>query len=272
MKKILVPIDFTPASRAASEYAALLAKEFTASVFLLYVYLEPSTGAEIPPEWLITNSELKNQNIERVNKEISFLKNTYQGAIEGDALLGFTGDTISSVADTMNADLLVMGMKGHSNKFFGSTVTAVIRKSNRPVLVVPEKAVFKPFQKIALASDFDIEINSSRLGILFQLVEQFKSALHVVHVQKDKDYITADEVAGKMQLEHVFSTVSHSYNTVQNRDVEEGLNDFIQTNQYDLLALVAHRHNLLERLFKKIHSRAIIYETQVPMLVLKNWQ
>ena len=74
MKKILVPIDFSPASRNASEYAASLAKAFDAEVYLLHVFMEPVPSSEAPVAWMIMGSELQDTNDALVNEKINILK------------------------------------------------------------------------------------------------------------------------------------------------------------------------------------------------------
>ena len=77
MKKILVPIDFSPASHNASEYAASLAKAFDAEIYLLHVFTEPVPASEAPMAWMIIGSELQDANDALVNEEINILKKKY---------------------------------------------------------------------------------------------------------------------------------------------------------------------------------------------------
>jgi nucleotide-binding universal stress UspA family protein len=161
MKKILVPIDFSPASKTASDYAASLAIQFNALVYLLHVYLEPVAGAEMPAAWTIAGTELSLQKRKKLNAEILYLQEKYGVEVDGDVILGFTSDTIIDAAKDLQADLIVVGMKKDSNKTFGSTVTATMRKATAPVLVVPEGFVFKRIKNIAYATDFDMMISSA---------------------------------------------------------------------------------------------------------------
>ncbi|HJW15889.1 MAG TPA: universal stress protein, partial [Flavisolibacter sp.] len=145
MKKILVPIDFSASSRAAEEYAASLAKITGAEIFLLHVYLEFIPAAIGPEPWLYTETEQHEKNRERVDKEVRHLKENYGVEVRGDIEIGYTGDTISSIAKQLHADLIIMGMKGESrSKVWGSATIKTIRKTEVPVLVIPEYFSFTP--------------------------------------------------------------------------------------------------------------------------------
>jgi hypothetical protein len=52
--------------------------------------------------------------------------------------------------------------------------------------------------------------------------------------------------------------------------VEEGINQFIETNPTDILTMVAHKHSLFQRLFGKVHTKIMSYQTEIPLLVLQS--
>lgn len=163
------------------------------------------------------------------------------------------------------ADLIVMGIKGRgkSNSVFGSTTSSVIRNSTSPVLVIPVGAVYKPAKHIILAADFDSEIETNNYAVLFTLAEKFSSRIGIVNINKK-------DVIGKMQTNVAFSKFDHTFHSINEKNVEEGINKFIEQNSADVLAMVAHKHTLFERLFGKIHTKAMSYQTKIPLLVLQN--
>jgi hypothetical protein len=50
---------------------------------------------------------------------------------------------------------------------------------------------------------------------------------------------------------------------------KKGINKFIEKESTDILAMVAHRHNLFERMFGKVHAKSMSYQTKIPLLVLQ---
>lgn len=271
MKKLLVPTDFSPASHRASTYAAALAKEFNAELYLLHVYMAPATAGEMSPAWAVIDQEMQEEIDIKIQREVAILQSTYRIKVNGDARIGMELPTINAVAHDIKADLIVMGMKGGGrNKRIGSITVATIRKSKVPVLVVPEHAHFIPIRKITLATDFSSKLNDSCFKVLFEIARQFRAHLQVLHVAEDSQDMNQDEIAGKMQLEVMLSRVSHSYHVIEEEEVEEGITKFIHDRTPDLLVMVAHRHFILDRLFGSVYTRSLSYKTRLPLLVLED--
>lgn len=271
MKKILVPTDFSPASHRASTYAAALAKEFGADLYLLHVYMAPATAGEMSPAWAVVDQEMQEEIDAQIRKDVAILQSTYRIRVNGDAKIGMELSTITAVAQEVKADLIVMGMKGGGrNKRIGSLTVATIRKSKVPVLVVPEHAHFIPIRKITLATDFNSKLMDSSFKVLFDIARQFRAHLQVLHVAEDSQAMDQDEIVGKMNLEVMLSRVSHSYHVIEEEEVEEGITKFIHDRTPDLLVMVAHRHFILDRLFGSVYTRSLSYKTRLPLLVLED--
>lgn len=271
MKRILVPIDFTPTSRRASAYAAMLARSFGAKVYLLHVYTEPTPVSEGSSKWIVSGSEWQQDYEARINKELDYLEEEYSVDVAGFSKMGYRGATINITAKELQVDLIVMGgKKGRKTWLQESTTLTTIRKSGTPVLIVPEDAVFSPIKHIVLASDFDEVTDISCYDLLFTLVKKFDATVQVLHVEKKGRNMKATEVPGKLQLQHVLSKISYQYQLLENDDVEKGLQDFVQRHPADLLVMVAHLHNFLQRTFGEIHTRVMSHETKLPLLVLED--
>ena len=176
------------------------------------------------------------------------------------------------MAEGKDVDLIVMGMKGRgrSEAVFGSITTTTVRKSTFPVLVIPEKASYKTIRNVTLASDFDAEIQMDTYSVLLELAKNFNANINILHVQKRDDSMNADEAIGKMSTSVAFSALNHQFYTINERNVEEGISKFIEENPTDILVMVAHSHNLFRRLFGKVHTREMSYQTTIPLLVLRS--
>jgi nucleotide-binding universal stress UspA family protein len=163
-----------------------------------------------------------------------------------------------------------MGMKGEGNSssIFGSTTTSIIRISDFPVLVIPEEAVYQPIGVITLASDFDASIEMDRYVVLLALAEKFNSQINILNVEKGNSSLKPEQALGKMRTSFSFSRHKHEFHTINESKVREGINKFMEANHTDLLAMVAHKHPLFDRLFGRVHTKAMSYETKIPLLVL----
>lgn len=269
MKKILVPIDFTPASRNAIAYAAQLATTFKAEMYLLHAFMEPLPASEAPVAWMITGSELQDEKDKQMNDEIKFLKQSYPVVVSGSVIIGHKGKVIHEMAQEIKADLVVMGMKNEKkSRIMGSTTFVAIRKAGVPVLIIPEHASFVPIKHMVVAADFNELNDVSCFDLLFKLVDQYDASVQVFHVHPKGVEMTASEVPGKMQLGHVFSRYSFQYQEVEDDDVEHGILEFIKNHPTDLLVMVAHHHSIFERLFGRVMTQSIALKSSVPILAL----
>jgi nucleotide-binding universal stress UspA family protein len=261
MKKILVPIDFSPASRKASEYAAKLAKQLSAEIRLLYVFHEASAVIEGPVDSDAAGADLMDENEILVKKEINFLRENYAVEISGYARIGFKTAKIRDMADEMEADLIVMGA--------GETTLSTIRKVNIPVLIIPEEASLALVKHIVFAADFNEISNISCFDPLLTLMDKLDAMLQVLHVKR---YMKETDIEdpGKEQLRSVFSKVTFWYEEIEADSVEEGIQDFTASHPAELLVMVARTHNVFERAFGSVHTSSMIYKTKLPLLVLQD--
>jgi nucleotide-binding universal stress UspA family protein len=273
MKNILVTIDFSKASLNAANYAVSFAQSLGANLHLLNVIPPPVIiDDSVLASILITQAELLERNERSMKEEVKSLSKKANMDIKGLVVEGFPSDIISEIAHDIKADLIIMGMKGkgRSNSFFGSTATAVIRKSDFPVLVIPEKGDYQPIHSITFASDFDPAVESESYNALIKIAQKLSIVVYILNVQKKDCLLGAERTIGKMKTSLAFSNLHPQFHSVYERNVEEGINKFIEKNPTDILAMVAHPHNLFERMFGTVHTKKMSYETRIPLLVLQN--
>ncbi len=142
--RVLVPIDFSPSSRAALEYGTFLADRLGAQLSLLHVweppgYVGPDTLALLPvapglPGWEQTRAEVLRELDQFVAKTTPRPKELTVRVESGEP-----SDLILQVAKEGGADLIVMGTHGRtglSRLLIGSVAEAVLRRSRCPVLTI----------------------------------------------------------------------------------------------------------------------------------------
>jgi hypothetical protein len=75
-----------------------------------------------------------------------------------------------------------------------------------------------------------------------------------------------------MKTSLAFSSLHPEFHSVYDRNVEEGIHMFIEKNPTDVLVMVAHPHNLFERMFGTVHTKEMSYQTKIPLLILNDKQ
>lgn len=270
MKKILVPVDFSDASRNATDYAAAFAKVFNAEIVLLYALFIPNPVGDFPGYIPLSLKDMQGEHEALLQGEIERLAEKTAVRTDGYVRMGTATVVIKDMVDELKPDLIIMGMKGagKAGGVFGSTVTSSIRKIACPILVIPENEKYSPVNSICFAADFGKWPSLNSYKTLAQIIDQFKAVLKIVHVAKDSEHMSAEKISGKIKGDLLFEKINHQFHTVLNENVEKGLHDFITENPVDMLVMVAHQHNLFERLFGTVHTKSMTYQANKPLLIL----
>jgi universal stress protein A len=143
IKKILVPTDFSPASKKSLSYALRFAQRPNSEITLLHV-LEPETplilaGWRAAPGF----SEQELADAEEALRALADSAKTAGGAVAKSILrTGIATQEIVDAAKELDVDLIVIathGFTGWKHFAIGSTAERVARAAPCPVLVVREK-------------------------------------------------------------------------------------------------------------------------------------
>lgn len=270
MKNILVAVDFSDASFNAVSHAAFMANVFNARLTLVHAYnstsfFEESDGAKVYD----SKDDLKIANEKFLKKEIDGIARKFTVKIKSVVQKGKPAKVINEVATDINADLIVLGMKGkgESNSKFGSTATSMIAKTSIPLLVIPKNASYRAIGTITLASDFNDEKLLSNFPILEKMIAKYDPFIQILNVQKKDSKLTAEMIAAKMSTGLLWDKYNHSFNIIAKDDIDEGINKFLKNHQSDLLIMVARKRNFVTQLVEPSHTKKMTYQTKIPLLV-----
>jgi nucleotide-binding universal stress UspA family protein len=144
MRKILVAMDFSPASQRALEFAQLIAKSAgPAHVILVHAYYVP---VELQEYLIQRGQSIPDVLSPRATKELEAILTKLQDAgfsCEYVAAAGAPETVIADVAKDKQVDLIALGTHGRrglSHLFMGSVAERVVRHSERPVVTVGAKS------------------------------------------------------------------------------------------------------------------------------------
>ena len=98
-------------------------------------------------------------------------------------------------------------------------------------------------------------------------MKTFGSKVFVVNVKGGQEAPSVSVTAGR-KLEGKLKDVAHVYSFSQSEDLVEGINGVVKEKKADMIAIIPHRYNLIERLFHKSISKKMAFHTRVPLLVL----
>jgi nucleotide-binding universal stress UspA family protein len=141
LNRILVPIDFSEHSRRALKYAIPFAKQFIASIDLIYV-VEPTIYPADFSFGQVGFPNVEDELRKRGAKELdTLITKEIAGKVPATRVIrtGKPFYEIIQYAREQDMDLIIIATHGHSGVeqiLFGSTAEKVVRKAPCPVLVV----------------------------------------------------------------------------------------------------------------------------------------
>lgn len=273
MKTIIIPTDFSPTATNAMHYGVDMAKAIHASIILLHVYQVPVSYTDTPIV-LVSVEELKKeaeQKLEKLHKEVEHLTS---GSIKiyTEARLGNIADEIENLCEKVRPFAVVMGSKGSSGiekVLFGSTTLTAIRHLTWPVICVPPGKVFgNGIKKIGFACDFKNIVETTPAAAIKTFVQEFNAELHILNVDYHNKQFRPETPEQSALLHTMLENVKPVYDFIEHKDIEDGLNEFAEKNNIDLLITIPKKHKLLDGLFKPSSTKQLVVQSHIPVMCI----
>jgi nucleotide-binding universal stress UspA family protein len=270
MKTIIIPTDFSPVATNAMNYGLDMAIAINASVLLFHVYGVPISMTEVPV-MLISVEELE----KNAEAQIAELKKDVEHIVSGkikiqtETKLGDTIDELENCCDRVQPFAVVMGAKGSSGieSIFGSTTLSAIRRLRWPVISIPPgKEYGKGIRKIGFACDFRDVVETTPAGAIKEVVKQFNAEFHVLNVSPNNSDKGAGPAPDFELLKTMFQEVNPVYDFIEHADVDDGINEFAEKNNLDLVITIPKKHKLLEGLFRKRSTKQLLLHSHIPIM------
>lgn len=270
MKTILIPTDFSDNARNAFKYAFDLFGE-EADYHLLTSYKSPNAG---PGGMLVSLDEvLEKEAVKDLRREKQELEKLYPNLkLTTHSVYGSVENAVRRANNKLKTDFVVMGTQGASGLaevFVGTNTQRVINNIHRPVIAIPENAVFDKMNKIVLAVDLNKISTDCQLHKLVGISKRYQGELLVLHIQtKEGPEIDLGEEVKESGLYECLQQVNHTFHVRRNDSISKGINDFIIEMDADALAVIPHRVGFLANLFKHSYSSEMVFQTKVPLIAL----
>lgn len=273
MKAIIVPTDFSPAALNATNYAADMALSIKATLLLFHVYQLPLSVSDTPIV-LLSVEEMRESAESRLVHLKKDLEHITSGALEiqTEARMGNLPDELEDCCNKNKPFAVIMGTRGHSaveRVLFGSNTLSVIKHLSWPVIGVPIGKEFgNGIKKIGLACDFREVKESTPIPAIRALVKELQAELHVLNVDHNNQHFNADTPVQSALLHTALGDLNPQYHYIEHRDIEDGINEFAEKNNLDLVITIPKKHKLLESLFKKSSTKQLVFQSHVPVMCI----
>ncbi len=276
-RKILVPVDFSPVSHNAYCYARELAKVFNCTLEVIHAYSVSYTNNRTTS--LMADAGMAKTAQTKMN---AFIEKYNDDDDEGTVLTEVVvnkhverGAPVPLVVQESKDDevfLIVMGTTGKyefGNYILGSVGSRIAQRAYCPVLLIPEKAKYRPFRNILYASNFEAA-KRKMLREIINFANLFRAAVHFVHVKGEKsteDFQKTKEVIFDQLFKDGNPSFSFNMDVVKNDSVVDGLNDYADENNIDLVVLVNKQRGFFDSLMGKSESKNMALDLKHPLMV-----
>ena len=272
MKNLLIPVDFSNASRNAFRYAMELAVHIGAEkAKLVHVFLPESSGEAdfIPPVHALMETRQQ-----LLNDFLGELVSDHTGGlpidVQTELLVGFPADEIAS--KSQDFDLVVMGTTGDGGvleRVFGSVSSSVSQRAECPVLLIPKEISYTPVRHMVYASHYDAH-HEAVVKKLIAFNRLFNAHIHFVHVKRKKDLPFEKEQRELFEALFVQGEPPFAFEMaeVQDDSVVEGLSDYAAANGAQVIVMATRHRGFWENILHSSQTKKMVLSTEIPLLIL----
>ncbi len=271
MKTIIIPTDYSPVATNAMHYGIDMAKAVNASILLLHVYNIPVSYSDVPV-LLISVEELKKNAEEKLAELKKEVEHITSGSLKvyTEARLGNVTDELEDICNKVRPFAVVMGTKGTSGiekVLFGSNTLTVIRHLTWPVICVPPGKTFGTgIKKIGFACDFRDVVKATPAQSIKEFAKEFNAELHVLNVDYHNRHFRPEAREESLLLHTMLEDAKPEYHFIEHKDIEDGINEFAEKNNLDLVISIPKKHKLLEGLFKTSSTKQLVFQSHIPVM------
>jgi len=290
-RSILVPTDFSGHSLQAAVVAVRLAASRDTDVTFLHAYIDPGLSGTVQLSDNLTygmaDAETSQKLISSANENMAEFASRIKTMMKQGALPvvrcrsivveGVPEEAIIEYAKSNAPDIVVMGTRATKRKereLIGSVTAEVLDEGRFSVLSVPETVAIglnvAP-RNILFFSNLDQE-DIIAIDMLYRFFSNAHADVTIVHIPQRHRF--SDRAAGKSALalgEYCSKTFSHfNFHTVpiSPKTAIAELAKLQSEHKYDLLVLPNRRKNVLSRFFNPGLAHKILFEADIPMLVI----
>ena len=288
--RILVPIDFSEASKKALVYGFILAARFKAKLVAVHIVPDSSALAYAFP---IEAAAIEQSQLVQASKELkTLLSQGPRTTVESEAItkVGQIDRELIAIVEKQSIDLVVMGTHGRSHAgrwFMGSVTERILRRSPVPVVTVSRIDDGRHLVNPRLASlkhilyAADAPEPAPALDYAVELAERFGAKLTLLHVVEPLDPLHAAGANLSSELKDRVNEMHRRFENFLSRANHRGLAieivivtgktykeilSTVEDRSMDLIVMNMHRKGVVERASLGSTAERVVRIAGVPVL------
>lgn len=253
MKTFLVPISSLREKKATLIYAIDYAK---------------AVGAE-----MIYGIQLKEISEEDHLEDIMAHAKKQEIGINFRFLVGETLDYIKDFCTDFNVDLIIASAntpKTSETQYLDNLSGSIVKKTEMPVLLIPENYVFKPINTVLTAIKSGIVETKDSLITLEDMLVATKADMTLLQI-KTPTYLPED-----LMFDKDLAILTSKYYSSENATLFQGVLEYIHVINPDIICVFRRKRGFFEKLWNDVTLDHSVdkedFESRVPLLVFKGEQ
>ena len=273
MKKIIVPIDFSPYSEWAFLSAVNIAEKTNASITCVNVVTATVDWKNIAVKDWVNFPEIMDLEEEATDKLNAFVKDRAVASVPVEAVVsvGIPYEVIIDISHQHRADLIVIGAYGkgyQEGRFIGSNLQKVIRLASCPVLAVRKVLEKSAMEKMAFASLFN-QASKPALFKMLPLIREVARSMDFLYINLKDRANAPEEIRPKMAtFDPMEEGLVITKNIHDHQEAEQGIIDYAQQHGIGWIGIASNPRKTSSSYSIGV-TETLIYRTDIPVLSVK---
>lgn len=289
LKKILVPIDFSPYSEKALDYALFLAETICARITLLHTVVLFQEDIDEKQHLEAYERIIEEKESRRIKKIDSHCHRAKKSGVEIDSVLLrdiSASDSILGFLEKKRFDLVVMGTHGRTGLkrlMLGSIAESVVNLSPVPVITVHRSFKRRQIKGILVPVDFST-YSPQAIKQAVKLAKEFQAALHFLHVVEMQSHPEFYSIASESILranpklkEHIIQNLvkmtgipgPKATHVVREGKVHHEIIRYARKQKIDLIVMPSTGMSALDHIVIGSNTERVVRTAPCPVLTLR---
>lgn len=275
MNKILVPFDFSDASKNALDFALQMALKASACEITLFHVIEHPTASAFKTMGVNDYDPMEvmymKKLIEQVESKMATIlneANTGKVKVKQKIKLGNPDNEIIQEVESEEIDLIIMGTSGSEglDEFFvGSNAEKVVRYAGCPVITMKNPANIKTIKELVFASDFD-NVNDEFVRRLMSVCYLLEARLRIVIINTPASF-TSSRLDNKLmdKFAKAHQIPEHTTEIYNYSNEEDGIVAYAEDIGAHMIAIGTDQKTGVGRFLKGSIAEDVVNHAEIPV-------
>lgn len=265
---IMVPVDFMPKNKWAIAKAIELANTINCNIHFVHVVSSMAfyTGHYITNSDPVIDAHTARHKLKALQDQYTGHLCT-TGGIEISLLHGLPGHEMQEYIKEKEIDIVIVGLsKFNLLQRLWSTISisALMQKTNVPVLAVRSSGLVSHFKKIVLPVNDHVPLKRIRLAVL--LGRFFKSTVYVLSLKNKEGHHNVPILTQTLEVFQSLTTVPVQSIIVEGQSLAKSTIEFSKRINADLIMINPIKEFFMPGWWNRVTQKLLSYQSTIPVL------